>query len=204
LISIASFKRIGEGSFLTFLTNSISNMGQDVLTVYGFVLVSISRRVSGLDVLMIKTITDNFIFSPFNIIMYFLKGVFTASFIDTLMGTPSYGIGRMFAIEFLDQNKDLANGFEPTIFGVIFHSTNPLIVSLFLYILCLFPILFFRRQKNSIAKLLLCYFILVLSTVIMSGTIVQLTQVFKFYLVLHILYYLYSKATKNAENSVNH
>ncbi|MEZ8341242.1 hypothetical protein AB6D05_03970 [Vibrio cyclitrophicus] len=191
LITIAIFKRTGGESFLGFFTSLLSHMGGDFLSIYGFVLTSISRRVSGIDVLMIPTVIDNFVFSLPSIFLYALKGFFTAAFIDTMLSMDSVGIGRLFAIEFLNQNKELANGFEPTFYGVVFHSLTPFVSSILLYCICLFPILFFRFQKNNIASLMLCYFIFVYIFVFMSGTIVQLTQVFRFYIILHLTYYVY-------------
>ena len=193
LITVAAYQRIEASSFFTFFTSNLSNMGEDVLSLYGFVLTSISRRVSGLDVLMIPTVTDNFVFSITSIILYIMKGIFTASAIDNILSLDSFGIGRIFAIEFLQQSKELANGFEPTLYGIVFHSPNPLISAIILYFLCLLAILFLKYQKSSIALLLLCYFVFMYVYVFMTGTIVQLSQIFRFYIVIYSLYYIYKK-----------
>lgn len=195
LITISAYHRFGTGNFFTFFISNLSNMGEDVLSLYGFVLTSISRRVSGLDVLMIPSVPDNFVFSITSILLYIMKGIFTASVVDGILSLDSFGIGRAFAIEFLQQSKDLANGFEPTLYGIVFHSPNPLISTVILYILCLLPILFLKYQKSSIALLLLCYFVFVYVFVFMTGTIVQLSQVFRFYIVIYSLYYIYKKVS---------
>ncbi|TDF35078.1 hypothetical protein EYS14_22135 [Alteromonadaceae bacterium M269] len=192
-IVIAAYKREGRSDFSNFFFSQLESMGESVLNVYTFVITSISRRVSGLDVLMIPQNDDNVVFSVGSISLYLLKGVLTAAFVDGLLGQNSYGIGRMFAIEFLNQDVGLANGFEPTLFGIVYHSVNPIFVGLELYLSCALTIIFFRYKQGSLANLVLCYFVFLYSYVFMTGTIVQLLQVFRFYIALIVIYYFYKR-----------
>ncbi|EGQ8918986.1 hypothetical protein GJ207_05270 [Vibrio parahaemolyticus] len=191
MLALAIYHRVGGGNVYEVIARNFSAMGDNVIKVYEFVFISISRRVSGVDVLFIPDSIDNIVFSPVSIIGYLFKGISNAGLVDTLLGQRSFGIGRQFAIEFFGQNTDLANGFEPTLFGIMFHSSNPLLVSaiILLSVCCLF--LFFRSRKDALGKVMLCYLIFVFCFVLMTGSIIQLSQTIKFYLLSSFIYYMY-------------
>jgi hypothetical protein len=163
-----------------------------VLEVAG---VAFSRRISGVDVLMLEQIENNTVFSIGELGLYYLKGLFTAFFVDAFRPDGlSAGIGRMFAIEFLSQPKDIANAYGVTLLGVIHYSNEKILISLlyFLSIAGLLTTLNIYKHKWVVAIVLL-YFVYQFPIFIMSGSPIMLSTPIRYFIVLTVVIYLYNK-----------
>ena len=159
----------------------------------------ISRRLSGIDILMIDAIDNNIVFSVESILSYLFKGLSTAYIYDIFISQQSsFGIGRSFAIEFLGQSKDLPNGFEPTLFGLIYFSNEPFIIFILISVvsvITLFVILHFA--KNWLGLSYIIFFIFQFTLLILTGTILNLTINIRYILFSLILYSLYKLFIKS-------
>uniref|UniRef100_UPI001E4CC712 hypothetical protein n=1 Tax=Vibrio parahaemolyticus TaxID=670 RepID=UPI001E4CC712 len=93
------------------------------------------------------------------LLLFSLKGLLTAGLVDSLTGMPSFGLGRYFAIEYFNQPIELANGFEPTMFGIIYHTSDKILVSILLMSLSVSPFLIFRFRNTPLSLLYMSYFI---------------------------------------------
>nr|QFC18367.1 putative membrane protein [Vibrio parahaemolyticus]QOS16129.1 hypothetical protein VP33_00015 [Vibrio parahaemolyticus] len=189
LIVSAGLLRNGQFSILN-LYEGFFGMGSNVYELYMITLTSISRRISGLDVLFIPLIPDNETFSFLNLLLFSLKGLLTAGLVDSLTGMPSFGLGRYFAIEYFNQPIELANGFEPTMFGIIYHTSDKILVSILLMSLSVSPFLIFRFRNTPLSLLYMSYFIFSLMFIVMTGIVAHLPQVFRFYFLTAVLFYI--------------
>jgi hypothetical protein len=170
-------------------------------------IIGLSRRMGGIDILMISPMDDNVTFSTFNILLYLIKGIFTSGIIDTLLGENyTIGIGTSFAEEFLGQAKGVPNAFSPTLFGVIYLSPDSILTSVLLLIttLGIFYLLIYFKKKWIISLMLLLQIIFFPRIVVFTGTVLQLTVVLRqiIFLFAIVLIYNYTKEYPNYNRNI--
>ncbi len=180
----------GDFSF-NEMVNSLG-FNSRVLEVAG---VAFSRRISGIDVLMLNEIENNTVFSTVELGLYYLKGVFTAFFVDVFRADGlSAGIGRMFAIEFLAQPKDVANAYGVTLLGVIHYSDNKVLTAILYFISTSGLLLAFNYYKKKwLVALVLLYFIYQFPIFMMSGSPIMLSTPIRYLTVFAVVMYGYNK-----------
>jgi hypothetical protein len=158
-------------------------------------IIGLSRRMGGIDILMISPIADNVTFSAFNIFLYLIKGIFTSGIIDAILGKDyTVGIGTSFAEEFLGQTKGVPNAFSPTLFGIIHLSPDAILTSIILLIatLCIFYLLIYFKKKWIISLMLLMQIIIFPRIVVFAGTVLLLTAVVRQIIFLSAIMLLYN------------
>jgi hypothetical protein len=166
-------------------------------------LLEISCRISGIDVLMIPPTDHSAVFSSFNIVLYLLKGLFTANVIDSLLlnDSRSVAIGRVFAEDFLGQDRTTVNGYEPTLYGIIHFSNTPVTTILVLLITVIGVLFIFNRYKNKwIVSSMLVFFIKNFCMIILSGTILNITITIRYLIMFVIFIEIYNLFTKSRIN----
>lgn len=191
-MTIASYGRNGDGNIVTFVYNEIASYGETMYAIYEFVFVKISKRVSGVDVLLLPNI-ENTVFSLEMILMYIFKGVFTTSIFNFLSGIDNFGMGKLFAIEYINLDENLASSFEPSLLGVIYLSQQQYIVALSIFVTVVLITIFLRKLTDSLSKLFLVFFSYQLVIVIMTGLVTHISQVFRFWLITTVIFFVYKK-----------
>lgn len=191
-MSIASYGRSGaEGSVIEYVENEVDSYGEGISDIYEFVVKKISKRVSGVDALVIEPMSND-VFSLGSVSLFLLKGIFTASTINYLMAEPNFGMGRLFAIEYFNQSAEESSSFEPTLLGVIWMSENSVQVYFLIFLSILILIILLRSIRSSIGRLFLPFYIYQLIILNLTGLISNITSPLRYLVCVVVIYYIYT------------
>jgi hypothetical protein len=169
-----------------------------------FAMLLLSRRITGIDILMIPKIENSMTFSLYSTISYLIKGVLPSNVIDfVIRNDRSIGQGRRFAEEYFGQNETIANAFEISLYGQLYFSNNIIgsIIVLSITIIGIF-LLCYKFRNKWIISLTLIYFIKVFCTVIMTGGITGLTVIIRQIFVLIVFVSIYNSIYQNGINGI--
>lgn len=174
-LSIYSYYvRLGGNDFISFASEALDHITSADSNFFLQTLAVLSPRLSAIDVLSLPRTETSAVLSGTGLLIYFLKGLFVSQFVDVLVPHSSFGIGRVFAIEHLGQDLDLANAWEPSLFGLV-STSNDFYLNYFLVILILLLTMFFVRlflRSRQPALMLSGFYILVeIIITVMTGTI---------------------------------
>lgn len=162
--------------------------------LFGFALILLSRRISGIDVLMLPRIENNIAFSFFSMFSYLAKGLFTSSIVNFFIkNNRQIGQGRVFAEEFFGQDESIASSFESSLFGNIYLSNDFVAVTLLLSIVIIsIFLIFYRFRKKWIMVLMNLYFIKTFCMIIMTGNVTNLTVLIRQTVILVFVFWIYN------------
>lgn len=180
--TIGNFIRAsGEGVDIT-TTSRFFLINMDVVKL---AFVAVSRRISGIDTLMLDPVLNNTVFSNYSILLYYVKGFIPAFIVDSFMGNQSVGIGRLFAIEFLGQAPTVANAYGVSLFGVIHYANNRAFVGILYFISIAAFFCVIRTYKNKwIISFSAIYFVHEMPILLMSGYPLKITIFYRYILFL--------------------
>lgn len=185
LSTVGNFIRLsGEGVDLSSISKFLSFNFELVELAF----VAVSRRISGIDILMLEPVLNNNVFSNQSILLYYFKGFVPAFIVDTVIGNQSVGIGRLFAIEFLGQSPLLANAYGVSLFGVIHYANNKFFV-VFLYLFSVVIFFYITRvyKQKWIVAYTAIYFVHQVPILLMSGYPLKITIFYRYIFVLACL-----------------
>jgi hypothetical protein len=172
----------------------------NIKVLLSIAFIGLSRRLGGIDILMIPILDNNITFSTLNILLYLFKGIFTTGLVDKIMGNNyTTGIGTAFAEEFLSQPKGVPNAFSPTLLGIIYFTPNIVFTSLLLLFvtLLIFIFLSYNKKKWIISFMLIVQIVMFIRIVVFTGSVSYLTfwirQIFVFLILITLFDNIKSK-----------
>lgn len=200
-VSIFAYYLRGEQTqyFLEFFLSHANNDQSFLYTS----IESISRRISGYDILMIPAHSP--LINISNFFEYLFKGIFSAGFIDALLShEQSYGIGRYFAINLLNVPSSTVIGIEPTLYGIAHFSDFPALYAILINVVAMFTLLIIRyfAKYSFLFKVFFYYQAINFPIILITGTYLQITLQLRYLIFLTIIvgFFNFIKRNKN-ENS---
>jgi len=189
LAVVSGFVRMGgQMNVQVLLENSSQLINEHGIELLRYSLISLSRRLSGIDILMIPKM-NNETFSSLNILLYSIKGLIPAGIIDFVMNKSTYSLGREFSIEFLKQDPNFVNAYGVSFIGTVLFSNSPFFVCIYLFLLLFLIIIILNKfRKNDFVVYLYIYFIIQFPlNVLMSGSPINITIIFRYLFYLFVL-----------------
>ena len=158
----------------------------------------ISKRVNAVDILMANKdkIIDIEKFSIFSTFEKIMSAILTRGFVSIILKRDILPYGVIFSQEVMHQPKDVINGFEPTLFGVIYYSKNMVQTSILMVItiIILMGIMYLISKKNF--SLFLIIFLITFIITVMTGIFVNIYILFRYWIIFVILVFLLKSLSK--------
>lgn len=162
----------------------------------------ISKRVNAVDILMANKdkIIDIEKFSIFSTFEKIMSAILTRGFVSIILKRDILPYGVIFSQEVMHQPKDVINGFEPTLFGVIYYSKNMVQTSILMVvtIIILMGIMYIISKKNF--SLFLIIFLITFVITIMTGIFVNIYILFRYWIIFVILVFLLKSLSKHQQS----
>lgn len=158
----------------------------------------ISKRVNAIDILMAnkEIIEDINKFSVYPLFQSIMAAIFTRGVTSSIFNKQILPYGVIFSREVMQQPDYVVNGFEPTLFGVIYYSKNMFETTLLLFITVLVFIFFmYILSKNNFSLFLIIFFITFIVT-IMTGIFANIYILFRYWIIFITIVYIMKQLCK--------
>jgi hypothetical protein len=210
IISIYSYYlRFKENNFFNFLKESLNYLLSSDVSYFGVLISSLSNRLTAIDIFSLDLIKTTWLLDASGTIVYFFKGVFIAQLVDLYVSHTNFSVGRVFAIEYLGQEIDVANAFELTLLGNILLSGTQVATACVVFLIVTLMFLLMRYLSNKgkwYFQVMYMYYLLQVIILLMTGNIQDLGFIlrltFSLYIISLIINSNFFKA-KKYENSIH-
>lgn len=183
-----SYPLIYTLSWAIRLGGSIDSRIYDEFSIYT-PLELISKRVNAIDILMaeknnilnIKELSTSSLFEKI------IAAILTRGAVSNFLNKDILPYGVVFSQEVMHQPKNIINGFEPTLFGVIYYSENMYQTFILLVVTILILILFMYNLSKKNFSIFLIIFLMTFLITIMTGIFANIYILFRYWIIFNTI-----------------